>query len=134
MDLQRGLALEQGVCFKYLGIVFHSSICLAGCVAAALALLTHKAMHDCRARCAVLSIEAAPVQLQLFSTMVEFVLSHGAGVWGMQLAAQAAASRLAGRQQVALLCAAGVGPGPCAPCTGQASALLKRRCGGGGSS
>jgi hypothetical protein len=64
MDLQRGLGLEQGVCFKYLGIVFHSSICLAGCVAAARALLARLAMHDCRARCAELSIEAAPVQLQ----------------------------------------------------------------------
>jgi hypothetical protein len=32
------------------------------------------------------------VQLQLFSTMVDSVLSHGAEVWGMQLAAQAAAS------------------------------------------
>ena len=49
-------------------------------------------MHNGRARCAELGIEAAPVQLQLFSTMVDSVLSHGAEVWGMQLAAQAAAS------------------------------------------
>ena len=32
------------------------------------------------------------MQLQLFSTMVNYVLSHGAEVWGMQLAAHAAAS------------------------------------------
>ena len=87
-----GQPLAVVVSFKYLGIVFHSSTCLAGCAAAARALLAHKAMHDCRARCAELGIEAAPVQLQLFSTMVDSVLSHGAEVWGMQLAAQAAAS------------------------------------------
>lgn len=49
-------------------------------------------MSVCRARCAKLGIEAAPVQLQLFSTMVDSALSHGAEVWGMQLAAKAAAS------------------------------------------
>ena len=87
-----GQPLAAVVSFKYLGIVFHSSTCLAGCAGAARALLAHKAMHDCRARCAELGIEAAPVQLQLFSTMVDSVLSHGAEVWGMQLAARAAAS------------------------------------------
>jgi len=77
-----GQPLAVVVSFKYFGIVFHSSTCLAGCAAAARALLARKAMHDCRARCAELGIEAAPVQLQLFSTMVDSVLSHGAEVWG----------------------------------------------------
>ena len=45
---------------------------------------------NCRARCAELGIESAAVQLRLFSTMVDSVMSHGAEVWGVQLAAQAA--------------------------------------------
>ena len=36
------------------------------------------AMHNCRTRCAEVGIEAAPVQLRLFGTMVDSVLSHGA--------------------------------------------------------
>ena len=77
-------------CFKYLGIAFHSSTCLAGAAAPARAQLARLAMHNCRTRCAEMGIEAAPVQLRLFGTMVDSVLSHGAEVWGVQLAAKAA--------------------------------------------
>ena len=38
-------------------------------------------MHSCRARSAALGIEAAPVQLQLFSTMFDLVLAYDADVW-----------------------------------------------------
>ncbi|KAI3436045.1 hypothetical protein D9Q98_002102 [Chlorella vulgaris] len=50
-------------------------------------------MHSCNARCAALGVEAAPLQLRLFSTMVDAVLSYGSEVWGMQLAAASAAGK-----------------------------------------
>jgi len=87
-----GQLLEVVASFKYLGIVFHASTCLAGSAAPARTQLARAAMHSCRARCAELGIEAAGVQLRLFSTMVDSVLSHGAEVWGVQLVAQAAAN------------------------------------------
>ena len=77
--------------FTYLGVVFHSSTCLAGTAGAARTQLGRAAMHSCRARCAELGIEAASVHLWLFSVMVDSVLSYGAEVWGVQLAAKAAA-------------------------------------------
>ena len=86
-----GAQLEAVASYKYLGIVFHSSTCLAGVAGTARAQLARAAMHSCRARCAELGIEAADVQLRLFSTMVDSVLSYGAEVWGVQLAAKAAA-------------------------------------------
>lgn len=39
-----------------------------------------------------LTLWHSPVQLQVFGTIVDSVLSHVAEVWGMQLAALAAAS------------------------------------------
>jgi hypothetical protein len=87
-----GQALAAVTSFTYLGIAFHASTCLAGTAAPVRAQLARAAMHNCRARCAELGIEAAPVQLRLFSTMVDSVLSYGAEVWGMQLAAKAASS------------------------------------------
>ncbi|KAL4858040.1 hypothetical protein ACK3TF_001993 [Chlorella vulgaris] len=45
-----------------------------------------------RSVCA-LGVEAAPLQLRLFSTMVDGVLSYGSEVWGMQLAAAGAAGK-----------------------------------------
>ena len=77
--------------FTYLGMVFHSSTCLAGAAGPQRAQLGRAAMHSCRARCAELGIEAASVHLRLFSIMVDSVLSYGAEVWGIQLAAKAAA-------------------------------------------
>ncbi|KAI3432579.1 hypothetical protein D9Q98_004128 [Chlorella vulgaris] len=50
-------------------------------------------MHSCNARCAAWGVEAAPLQLRLFSTMVDAVLSYGSEVWGMQLAAASAAGK-----------------------------------------
>ena len=85
-----GQQLAAVTSFKYLGIAFHSSTCLAGAAAPARAQLARLAMHNCRTRCAEVGIEAAPVQLRLFGTMVDSVLSHGAEVWGVQLAAKAA--------------------------------------------
>ena len=73
-------------CFKHLGITFHGSCCLAGAAAPARVAAARAAMHSCQARSAALGIEAAPVQLQLFSTMVDSVLSYGAEAWGVQLA------------------------------------------------
>ena len=81
-----GQQLAAVTSFKYLGIAFHSSTCLAGAAAPARAQLARLAMHNCRTRCAEVGIEAAPVQLRLFGTMVDSVLSHGAEVWGVQLA------------------------------------------------
>lgn len=86
-----GGQLEAVTSFKYLGIVFHSSTCLAGAAGAARAQLARAAMHSCRARCAALGIEAASVHLRLFSIMVDSVMSYGAEVWGVQLVAKAAA-------------------------------------------
>ncbi|KAI3432563.1 hypothetical protein D9Q98_004112 [Chlorella vulgaris] len=40
-----------------------------------------------------LGVEAAPLQLRLFSTMVDAVLSYGSEVWGMQLSAANAAGK-----------------------------------------
>ena len=63
------------VSFKYLSVVFHSSL-------EARAQAARKAESDCRAHCAELGIEAAPVQLQLLDSELSHV-SHGAEVWGM---------------------------------------------------
>ena len=90
-----GPQLEAAIRFKYLGICFHSSTCLAGAAAPARAQVARLAMHSCRARCAEVGIEAAPVHLQLFGTMLDSVLSHGAEVWCVRLAAKAAASQVA---------------------------------------
>ena len=87
-----GQPLAAVTSFKYLGIVFHASTCQAGAAAPARTKAAWAALHNSRARCAALGIEAARVQLRLFSTMVDPVLSYGAEVWGMQLAAKAAAS------------------------------------------
>ena len=85
-----GQLLEAVIAFKYLGITFSSATCLAGTAAPGRAKAAGAALHNCRARCAVLGIEAASAQLQLFSSLVDSVLSYGAEVWGPQLAAQAA--------------------------------------------
>ncbi|KAI3432723.1 hypothetical protein D9Q98_004265 [Chlorella vulgaris] len=50
-------------------------------------------MHSCDAQCATPGVEAAPLRLRLFSTMVGAVLSYGSEVWGMQLAAASAAGK-----------------------------------------
>jgi len=84
-----GQPLEAVTSFKYLGIIFHASTCLAGAAAPARTQLARAAMHSCRARCAELGIQAADVQLRLFGAMVDSVLSYGAEVWGVQLAAKA---------------------------------------------
>ena len=70
-----GASLAVVPSFKYLGITFHSSCCLAGAAAPARVAAARAAMHSCRALSAALGIGAAPVQLQLFSTMVDSVLS-----------------------------------------------------------
>ena len=85
-----GQPLETVSAFKYLGITFSSATCLAGTAAPARAKAAGAALHNCRARCAALGIEAASAQLQLFSSLVDSVLSYGAEVWGLQLAAKAA--------------------------------------------
>ena len=56
-----GQQLAAVTSFKYLGIAFHSSTCLAGAAAPARAQLARLAMHNCRTRCAGVGIEAAPV-------------------------------------------------------------------------
>ena len=76
--------------FKYPGITFSSATCLAGTAAPARAKAAGAAVHNCRARCAALGIEAASAQLQLFGSLVDSVLSYCAEVWGPQLAAKAA--------------------------------------------
>jgi len=86
-----GQRLPAVTSFTYLGIVFHSTTCLAGVAGAGRAQLGRAAMHSCRARCAELGIEAADIHLRLFGVMVDSVLSYGAEVWGVQLAARAAA-------------------------------------------
>ena len=87
-----GQQLEAVPSFKYLGITFHSTTCLAGAAAPPRTQLARWAMHNCRARCAELGIESTAVQLRLFSIMVDSVLSYGAEIWGVQLAAKAATS------------------------------------------
>ncbi|KAL4855790.1 Retrovirus-related Pol polyprotein from type-2 retrotransposable element R2DM [Chlorella vulgaris] len=88
-----GQPLEAVSSFRYLGITFHASSCIAGAAAPARAVAARAAMHSCNARCAALGVEAAPLQLRLFSTMVDAVLSYGSEVWGMQLAAASAAGK-----------------------------------------
>ena len=87
-----GVPLEAVNRFKYLGIWFNAATCLAGSAAPARAILAGKALSSMRARCAELGLGAVGLQLQLFSTMVDSVLSYGAEVWAPQLAAKAAAS------------------------------------------
>ena len=82
--------LEAVTSFKYLGITFHASTCLAGAAAPGRAKAAWAALHNSRARCAALGVEAAHVHLRLFSSLVDSVLSYGAEVWGLQLAAKAA--------------------------------------------
>ena len=83
--------LEAVASCKYLGITFHTT-CLAGAAAPARAKAAWAALHNCRARCAALGIEAPKTQLRLFSSLVDSMLSYGAEVWGTQLAAKAAAT------------------------------------------
>ena len=90
--MQVKVLLTVVTCFKYLGINFHSTTCIAGAAAPAQTQAARAALHDCRARCAALGVESAPAQLRLFSALVESKLSCGAEVWGMQLAAKAAAA------------------------------------------
>ena len=87
-----GVLLTVVTCFKYLGINFYSTTCIAGAAAPARTQAVLAALHDCRARCAALGVESAPSQLRLFSALVDSKLSYGAEVWGMQLAAKAAAA------------------------------------------
>ncbi|KAL4856505.1 hypothetical protein ACK3TF_002987 [Chlorella vulgaris] len=68
-----------------LGITFHASTCIAGAAAPARAVAAQAAMHSCNARCAALGVEAAPLQLRLFSTLVDAVLSYGSEVWAYSL-------------------------------------------------
>jgi hypothetical protein len=86
-----GQQVEAVNSFKYLGITFHASTCLAGAAAPVRAAAARAAMHNSNARCAALGVEAAPLRLRLFSIMVDSVLSYGSEVWGMQLAAAGAA-------------------------------------------
>jgi hypothetical protein len=85
-----GQQLEAVTSFKYLGITFHSTQQIAAPAAAARAGAAWAALHRSNARCAELGVEAAPLRMRLFSTMVDSVLSYGAEVWGIQLAAAAA--------------------------------------------
>ena len=87
-----GVLLTVVTCFKYLGINFHSTTCIAGAAAPARTQAARAALHDCRARCAALGVESAPSQLRLFSALVGSKLLYGAEVWGTQLAAKAAAA------------------------------------------
>jgi hypothetical protein len=52
--------------FKYLGIMLHSSTCLAGSAAPARTPAAWAAMHKMQAKCAALGLEAARLRLQLF--------------------------------------------------------------------
>ncbi|KAL4859077.1 Retrovirus-related Pol polyprotein from type-2 retrotransposable element R2DM [Chlorella vulgaris] len=81
-----GQPLEAVSSFKYLGITFHASSCIAGAAAPARAVAARAAMHSCNARCAALGVEAAPLQLRLFSTMVDAVLSYGSEAERLHLA------------------------------------------------
>lgn len=87
-----GQRLEAVTSFTYLGIMFHSTQQLASTAVAARAGAARAALHKCNARCAELGVQAAPLRMRLFSSMVDSVLSYGAEVWGLQLAARAAAS------------------------------------------
>lgn len=79
--------------FKYLGIAFSAATCLVGSAGPARSQLGQLALHNCRARCAELGIEAAAVRRQLFSITVDSMLSYGAEVWAPQLVAKAVASQ-----------------------------------------
>jgi hypothetical protein len=87
-----GAGLEAVSSFKYLGIMFSAATCLAGSAAPARARAARLALHNCRARCAELGVQAAAVRLQLFSTMVDSVLSYGSEVWAPQLVVKAVTS------------------------------------------
>jgi hypothetical protein len=77
-----GQRLEAVSSFKYLGITFHASRCLAGAAAPKRTAAAWLAHHNCNARCAALGIQSAPLRLRLFSMMVDSVLSYGAEVCG----------------------------------------------------
>jgi len=87
-----GQPMEGVTHFKYLGIVFHASKCQAGSAAPARAAAARGALHKMQAKCAALGVEAAQLRLQLFTMMVDSVLSYGSAVWGTQLAAAAASN------------------------------------------
>jgi len=88
-----GRILECVTSFAYLGIVFHSSLSLGHTAVAARVRTAQHAMRNCRARCAELGLERAPVLMQLYDSLVETKLSYGAAVWAPHLAALTAGRR-----------------------------------------
>lgn len=93
-----GSILDCVTSFAYLGIVFHSTHSLGLTAVAARVRTAQHAMRDCRARCAELGLERAPVLMQLYDSLVESKLSYGAAVWAPHLAAMTAGRQL-GRGQ-----------------------------------
>ena len=76
-----GQQLEAVSAFKYLGHHLQlSHLPFAGSAAPAHAKAAGAALHNCHTWCAALGIEAAAAQLQLFSSLVNSVLSYGAEV------------------------------------------------------
>ena len=95
-----GVLLTVVTCFKYLGINFHSTTCIAGAAAPARTQAAWAALHACRARCAALGLESAPAQLRLFSAWQTpscngAVRRSGACNWQPRRLRQAAAAHAA---------------------------------------
>ena len=57
-----GQQLQAVASFKYLGITFHASTCLAGAAAPGRTKAAWAALHNSRAQCAALDVEAPRVQ------------------------------------------------------------------------
>ena len=75
--------------FKYLGVIIKSHGSFAGPAAAARLQLARGSWFSLQARCKELGVVTPAVTLNLFTTMVESVLSYGAEIWAPELIAAA---------------------------------------------
>lgn len=85
-----GQRLASASSFCYLGVQFSAGQPIAGSAAPARVQRARRALVNTNTRCAALGVAAAAVRLQLFTTMVDSVLSFGSEVWAVQLVAAAA--------------------------------------------
>ena len=75
--------------FKYLGVIIKSHGPFAGPAATARLQLARGSWFSHQARCKELGVVTPAVTLNLFTTMVESVLSYGAEIWAPELIAAA---------------------------------------------